>query len=138
MKNLQSMKIKKGTDPIICYGAVRNFGTEEEPSRLCSNINYSDILSKLIMEAGTTCKHYASDLFISWENLLLDISKIETEKAEMIRYFGFRESGVDHESYILTKLSAPDCYGKHPYQSIYRLTVLINKEQFTMKLEQIQ
>lgn len=59
---LENMKKKHGTKEITCEGQIRNFGTEKIPQRLCSNINYSSILSRLIVEAGKRCEAYASDL----------------------------------------------------------------------------
>lgn len=138
MRKLESIHSKKAIKPIICRGRIRNFDTGTEKGRLCSNINYSEILSRLINEAGQVCRSYSSDLFISWENLLLDISKTEEENAEIIRYFGFREFGVDHEAYVKTRLSAPDCYGDHPYYSIFKLTVSLKGDRIEMKLEQLE
>ena len=92
---LQNMKKKHGTKEITTEGQIKNFGTEENPRRLCSNINYSSILSRLIVEAGKRCEAYASDLFISWESMLNDISKIEGN-TNLTYYFGFRDMGVDH------------------------------------------
>lgn len=138
MTNLEDLKKKRGTQVIECTGEIRNFGTDDAPQRLCSNINYTDILSALITEAGKVCKHYASDLFVSWESLLNDISKIEEKESEIVKYFGFRELGVDHEVYIQTKLAAPECYGDKPYQSVYKLVVNTRGQSITMKLTQLQ
>ena len=88
---LQNMKKKRGTTEITSEGQIRNFGTEQIPQRLCSNINYSSILSRLIVEAGKRCEAYASDLFISWESMLNDISKIE-ENTNLTYYFGIHFS----------------------------------------------
>lgn len=54
---LEDMKKKRGTKEITGEGQIKNFGTEENPQRLCSNINYSSILSRLIVEAGKDAKH---------------------------------------------------------------------------------
>ena len=113
---LQNMKKKRGTTEITSEGQIRNFGTEQIPQRLCSNINYSSILSRLIVEAGKRCEAYASDLFISWESMLNDISKIE-ENTNLTYYFGFRDMGVDHELFIQTRLDSPEAYGEKPFES---------------------
>ena len=138
MRNLDNLKKKKGTQAIECIGDIKNFGTSDSPQRLCSNINYADILSTLIVEAGKVCKQYASDLFISWECLLNDISKVEEKNFEITKYFGFREIGVDHETYIQAKLSAPECYGDKPYKSVFRLTVKIHNDSMVMNLTQLE
>lgn len=136
---LEKMTKKRGTTEITCEGQIRNFGTEENPQRLCSNINYSSILSRLIVEAGKRCESYASDLFISWETMLNDISKIE-ENTNLTYYFGFRDMGVDHELFIQTRLDSPEAYGEKPFESIFRLTVDVNAERELLKmvLTQIQ
>lgn len=134
---LQNMKKKRGTTEITSEGQIRNFGTEEIPQRLCSNINYSSILSRLIVEAGKRCEAYASDLFISWESMLNDISKIE-ENTNLTYYFGFRDMGVDHELFIQTRLDSPEAYGEKPFESIFRLDVKVDMERNWLGMELIQ
>ena len=59
------------------------------------------ILDVLIKEAAN-CESYASDLFISWEYIMMDIRKASelSYKQGFTYYFGFRNLGVDHESFI--------------------------------------
>lgn len=134
---LEDMKKKRGTKEITGEGQIKNFGTEEHPQRLCSNINYSSILSRLIVEAGKRCEAYASDLFISWESMLNDISKIEGN-TNLTYYFGFRDMGVDHELFIQTRLDAPGTYGEKPFESIFRLDVKVDTEKNDLKMSLIQ
>ena len=87
-------------------------------------VNYSRILTILIQEAGRVCADYASDLFISWESLLVEVEKKMKEKANftLTTFFGFREQGVDGPLYITEKITNENVYGD-PYASIYRLDV---------------
>lgn len=134
---LENMKKKHGTKETTCEGQISNFGTEEKPQRLCSNINYSSILSRLIVEAGKRCEAYASDLFISWESMLNDISKIE-KNTSLTYYFGFRDMGVDHELFIQTRLDTLEAYGEKPFESIFRLDVKVDTEKNNLKMSLIQ
>lgn len=60
------------------------------------DVNYSDILTKLIQEAGRICNYYASDLFIHWEYKVHDLIKHNALKS--ITYnIGFRLSGIEME-----------------------------------------
>ena len=60
------------------------------------------------------------------------------EDGTVTEYFGFRELGVDHESFIKVKLENEDVYGKDHYASIFRLDCSIHKEVVTMKLYQLK
>ena len=135
---LKNMKKKSRTKEIRCEGSINNLGTEDNPKRLSSNINYSAILSRLIVESGKICKSYASDLFITWETMLTDVSKVETDK-RLTYYFGFRSMGVDHEKFIQARLDSPGVYGEKPFKSIFRLdvTVDINRKNLIMELIQV-
>lgn len=95
----------------------------------CWNINYSSILTFLIKKAGTICKYYASDLFISWSSLE---EKMKEQGIDYIggKYlFGFREGGVDHDSFILSKLNNYGVEGlKKDVKELYILEVSIDRE----------
>jgi len=94
----------------------------------CWNINYSDILTFLIQKAGTICKNYASDLFISWSSLEKEMKKEGQEYAGGKYLFGFRESGVDHDSYVLSRLNNYGVEGlKREVKELYMLEVSIKK-----------
>lgn len=69
------------------------------------NINYSGILSDLIRKAGRYCKHYASDLFIDWEDIENGLSNADYKGGTYL--FGFREMGVDHDTFIQCILDDP-------------------------------
>lgn len=72
------------------------------------DINYSSILTFLIQTAGRICKHYASDLFITWSSLEEKLKNNPEYKGEKF-LFGFREMGVDHNAFVLSRLNN---YGK--------------------------
>lgn len=102
------------------------------------DINYSGILTFLIQAAGRICKHYASDLFISWSSLEKRLSDVNFEGGKF--FFGFREMGVDHNVYVLSRLNN---YGKvqmeKDIQELYMLEVSTEKSYggFSGNLERI-
>lgn len=62
------------------------------------NINVSSILTTLIKEVGRLCDNYASDLFISWEEIQKKLDNGTLRGNE--RYiFAIRNSGVDHAAW---------------------------------------
>lgn len=126
-KHLDKLKVQAESE-IKCGGEIRIVQDENGTEKVCLNINYSDILSRLIVEAGTVCKHYASDLFISWDSLLKDLSNVQGRFAEINRFFGFRENGVDNGENIDAVLSSPETYGKNPYKSIFKITVTMDRK----------
>ncbi len=94
----------------------------------CWNINYSDILTFLIQKAGTICKYHASDLFISWSSLENKMKQDGEEYAGGKYLFGFRESGVDHDNYVLSRLNNYGVEGlKRDVKELYVLEVSIKK-----------
>lgn len=92
------------------------------------NINYSDILTLLIQKAGTICKNYASDLFIIWSSLENEMKKEGQEYAGGKYLFGFRESGVDYDNYVFSRLNNYGVEGlKKDIKELYMLEVSIKK-----------
>lgn len=106
--------------------------------KLCYDINYSNILTKLIQLAGINCKHYASDLFISWESLLKEMEEKGVDFAGGKYLFGFRESGVDHNSYVLNTFNPYGCITSNPqkyYKELYLLEIKVEKaKEMVMRL----
>lgn len=92
------------------------------------NINYSDILTFLIKKAGTICEYYASDLFISWDSLKKEMEKQGRDYNGGKYLFGFRETGVDHNSSVFCRLNT---YGlenfKEQIKELYLLEVSIKR-----------
>ena len=100
-------------------------------------VNYSDILSFLIRQAGKICERFASDLFIDWES----VEKfLHSEKNGYKRFvFGFREYGVDHDSFVESKINNPSMYGsiEANYDALYTLDVFIDFTDGVPKTEMI-
>ena len=92
--------------------------------KLCYDINYS--------------KHYASDLFISWESLLKEMEEKGVDFAGGKYLFGFRESGVDHNSYVLNTFNPYGCITSNPqkyYKELYLLEIKVEKaKEMVMRL----
>lgn len=82
-------------------------------------INWTGIISTLIVEAGKSCKHFASDVF--YDLLRIEEQLKQGEVLEDFHLFGFRESGVDHGAYIVNKLKDSSMYGYNIYDSIWGL-----------------
>ena len=87
-------------------------------------INWTGIISTLIVEAGKSCKHFASDVF--YDLLRIEEHLKQGEISEDFHLFGFREAGVDHGGYIVIKLKNPSVYGCNIYDSIWGLKLEIS------------
>lgn len=87
------------------------------------SVNTSSILTKLIQEAGRYCEAYASDLFIDWQTVE---EMLSGEREFNTMFFGFRENGVDGESFINSRMqNDPWC---KEYRSIWRLDIEIAED----------
>lgn len=74
------------------------------------DVNLSTIASILIGEAGRWCKTYASDFIITWDTVREAVTKHvstfdECETDTIV--FGFRLHGVDHDSYVNSRIEQP-------------------------------
>jgi len=98
------------------------------------DINYSSLLTKLIQEAGRWCRSFASDLFISWEPIHRKLLDGSIESGTYL--FGFREHGVDHDTYIKSRYENEAMYGSacHEYRAIWRLDISIAETDCRDKL----
>ena len=65
------------------------------------DINYSAILSNLIIEAGKFCECFASDLFIDWRVIETELENIDYRGGSYL--FGFRQNGVDHNNFVFNR-----------------------------------
>lgn len=109
------------------YGLVTKNTTAE------SSVNLSSIASILINTAGRWCEYYSSDVLISWDSVKRAIEEqLENQNNDpkpKIIVFGFRKSGVDHDSYVFSNitqnqhLNIDDYYAK-----IYAVGVSITAE----------
>lgn len=100
------------------------------------DINYSSILTKLIQECGRLCESYASDLFITWNDIVQKL-KDKTMKTS-VYLFGIREMGVDHNEFVLSRYNNNGCYAKHEYRKIYRLNIIVEGDLIRMELYEIE
>lgn len=87
--------------------------------------NFSSIITKLIQEAGRFCLRYASDLFIDLQEICKTIEDGTIVDSSYL--FGFRESGVDGDNYIINNLYKNN-YSPYLYRSIWRLDIKIEKD----------
>lgn len=91
-------------------------------------INVSDILTKLIKEVGRLCDSYASDLFISWNEIQKKLDN-GTMRGDELYVFAIRDDGVDHEQW----------YEQHKddrnyYREVWFLDVEATENQIKMTL----
>lgn len=88
------------------------------------DINYSNILTKLIQLAGRYCESYASDLFIYWNAIDARLRDGSIESGSHL--FGFREMGVDHNSFIFSRADESHRYFEYAYRAIWRLDIEVH------------
>ena len=100
-------------------------------------INYSSILTRLIQDAGRFCEYYASDLFIDWGSVEAFINEWVDGDVEKTFLFGFRKSGVDGNSYVLSRYNNEGSTAEHNYRSLWRLDVIIDGDEITMNLGRV-
>ena len=91
-------------------------------------INYSDILTRLIQEAGRYCESYASDLFIDWHIIENDLNEGATITESKL--YGFRQSGVDHLDFIYSRFSNSCPHHYHEYRSIWKLDIEVTDDDY--------
>lgn len=121
-----------------CHKTIKATG------RFCPNswfgkywdINYSDILSKLIQETGRLCDHYASDLFISWNEIEEGLKNPDWHGGKFL--FGLRDSGVDHNSFVLSRYNQEQRYARYNYRKMYLLIVTVELDgDISMELGEV-
>lgn len=100
--------------PISALGYARSNGAYD--------INHSSILTELIHEAGRYCESFASDLFIDWQRVLETIDEAEPGMKRTF-LFGFRQQGVDHDSFIFSRFNSYGYSAKLEYRSLWRLDI---------------
>lgn len=124
------------------YEIEKDFSTKTYDSKVIEargrdfDINYSSVLTKLIQECGRLCESYASDLFITWNEIY---QKIKEKTMETSAYlFGIREMGVDHNEFVVSRYNNNGCYAKYEYRKIYRLDVVVSGDVIKMELYEIE
>lgn len=89
-------------------------------------INVSAIASILIENAGRWCKHYASDVIISWDEVREKLSKhvktLDVLETDIIT-FAFRQSGVDSNHYLLNRIEDGTNISLH-YSEIFAVHIM--------------
>ena len=92
------------------------------------DVNLSSILTLLIQKAGHICKHYASDLFITWISFDKRLENPDYAGEKIL--FGFREMGVDSNTYVLCRLNN---YGlvslKAEVEQLFMMNVEVNDKR---------
>lgn len=100
------------------------------------NINTSSILTKLIQTAGRFCENYASDLFIDWKTIEENLENPDYTGGRYL--FGFRESGVDGNTFILSRYNNNGKFARYEYRAMYALDVKIEPDGgMTMNLGRV-
>lgn len=98
------------------------------------DINYSSILSFLIQRAGGICKHYSSDLFITWCYIYDKLKDLHYKGDKIL--FGFREMGVDSNAFVLSRYNNYGIDGMHDeIKELYVLDIKVDEDFYmTMQL----
>lgn len=96
------------------------------------DINYSAILSRLIIEAGKFCECFASDLFIDWRVIEKELENIDYCGGSYL--FGFRQNGVDHNNFVFSRFDNDGKFARYNYRSMWRLDITTDGDNMTMKL----
>lgn len=123
------------------YTMEKDFSTKTYYSKVIEaegrdfEINYSDILTKLIQECGRLCEHYASDLFITWSRIERELERETMETSAYL--FGIREMGVDHTEFVLSRYNTYGYQAMYEYRKIYRLDIIVEDDSIKMKLYEV-
>lgn len=92
-------------------------------------LNYSSIFSELI-HAAIVCEYYASDVFID----LQFIEKAIKEAENRVFYLGYRDSGVDGNTFVKSRLSQNKNY---EYIRLYKLEISVDDGYITAELKRV-
>lgn len=92
-------------------------------------LNYSSIFSELI-HAAIVCEYHASDVFID----LQSIEKAIKEAENRVFYLGYRDSGVDGNIFVKSRLSQNRNY---EYIRLYKLEISVDDGYITAELKRV-
>lgn len=122
-KNAFHVLFPKKEKVMDCQGAV-----ERDPfsGQFKWSVNMSSILTRLIKEAAL-CEAYSSDLFINWSEV--EEYMKPPSLTPKIFLFGFRKSGVDHNAFVVNKITK----GAADYRALYALEAI--PTEGTLKLQ---
>lgn len=96
-----------------------------------SDINVSNIATKLIQETGRWVESWASDFIITWDTVRKCINehmKTLNRLPTKIFLFGLRSNGVDHTEYILSNLYSDTGLNPYQYRKVFAVQVLDNAD----------
>lgn len=110
------------------------WNNRSEFERLISASIPGEILKPLI-KALDNISTNQNDFFITYSKLLYELTF--ERKTENVICFGFRTSGVDSNSFIVSKIKYPEVYG-NPYLDMYALEYrLTNASEFDKDIYEI-
>lgn len=92
-------------------------------------LNYSSIFSELI-HAASVCEYYASDIFIDLKSIEKSINEAENK----VYYIGYRDYGVDGNTFVASRLRENSHY---EYIRLYRLEISVDSGYITVELKRI-
>lgn len=92
-------------------------------------LNYSSIFSELI-HAAIVCEYFASDVFID----LQTIEKVIKEAENRVFYLGYRDSGVDGNLFVKSRLEQNRYY---KYIRLYRLEISVDDGDISAELKRV-
>ena len=89
-----------------------------------TNINWSDIQTILIKKAGLLCENYASDIIIDIDSIKAILDNIRDLTEPVISIAGIRESGVDHDEFVLSQINSYESNYHTGYTKLYYRAIL--------------
>ena len=89
-----------------------------------TNINWSDIQTILIKKAGLLCENYASDIIIDIDSIKAILDNIRDLTEPVISIAGIRESGVDHDEFVLSQINSYESNHHTGYTKLYYRAIL--------------
>lgn len=92
-------------------------------------LNYSSIFTELIHSASV-CEYFASDIFIDLKGIEQTIINAENG----VFYLGYRNSGVDGNSFVKCRLTENEHY---EYIRLYRLEISVDGEYISVELKRV-
>ncbi|MBD5585766.1 MAG: hypothetical protein HDQ88_11845 [Clostridia bacterium] len=123
--------------------AKRNGNLLASENGRIDNINMSSIYSKCINAAGRWCERFSSDLLIDVRTIN-EYMKTPSDEHEMrIFGIGFRESGVDHNAFLMARIkdtmdhATHYCYPERTYRKIYAVVVKKDHTELVAELYDI-
>ena len=89
-----------------------------------SDVNFAELFRHVMQSLVDHCKHYPSDILYDIESIRAFLRNPDDVDGRRDFYIGIRESGVDGETFIKSRLeTAGKWYGENPYKAIYHLVV---------------